>query len=105
MKSVVVFFLAVIAVSGFAQERTKVLPETVQHEDKEYQEAREQWIRSMHRAEPGLNWQAIDAETRAAKAEAYYSKLLSKKQSALFLIAGYLCRWPHRRVMERTGQQ
>jgi hypothetical protein len=72
MKYLIISLLLFTSISGFAQQTT-VLPESVQHEDNGYQKARAEWIHSMHRAEPGLNWKVIDEATRQAKSEAYYS--------------------------------
>ncbi|MEO5930112.1 MAG: FlgD immunoglobulin-like domain containing protein [Candidatus Kapaibacterium sp.] len=36
-------------------------------DDDEFREGREEWIRSMHRAEPGLNWEVINREVRMAR--------------------------------------
>lgn len=86
MNRVVVFFLLFAATAGLAQQRTTIIPESLQHEDEAYQKARAEWIRSMHRAEPGLNWQAIDNATREANAEAYYSKRRSNDPTPLAVV-------------------
>lgn len=41
---------------------------------------REQWIEDMHRTEPGLNWRAINLETRAAKYQNKKEKILRLKE-------------------------
>lgn len=62
-------FLAISASVSAAQEIPEI-SKFNRETDPEYRRQREEWILGMHRAEPGLNWQAIDAETRNAKFEA-----------------------------------
>src|SRR5689334_7093170 len=83
MKYFYLFCLFVYAASASSQERTVLLPDSLGHESEAFQEHREQWIRSMHLAEPGLNWKVIDEETRTAKAQAYY---LSRQHSKTYSI-------------------
>ncbi|MDP4219126.1 MAG: FlgD immunoglobulin-like domain containing protein [Bacteroidota bacterium] len=72
--SVSVFLTAVLAAEVFAQVAPKTeIPKLIREADPDYQHQRQEWIRSMHRAEPGVNWEAIDAETRNAKFEAWQS--------------------------------
>ncbi|HYM19714.1 MAG TPA: hypothetical protein VEW28_01785 [Candidatus Kapabacteria bacterium] len=63
------FIITCIASTLEAQTRLPVvIPDLGKEENDNFQRAREEWIRKMHRAEPGLNTQAIDAATREAKA-------------------------------------
>ena len=73
---------------SFAQgiEKTEV-PKNTREADPDYQEQREEWINLMHRAEPGVNWQAVDAETRNAKFEVLQSS--HPKHSVLPLGVSY----------------
>jgi hypothetical protein len=77
------FILIIFAASILeAQTRTQtIIPELAREENEDFQRAREEWIRQMHRAEPGLNWQAIDAATREAKFDLYSAKHFSNKNS------------------------
>lgn len=79
MRSVVAFTLLLFVSAVCAQTNSKTeLPELGKIENEDYQQQREEWIREMHRAEPGLNWQAIDVETRDAKAKQLAIRTLSK---------------------------
>ncbi len=70
MRSVVVIALLLFGASVSAQINSKTeLPELGKIENEDYQQQRQAWIEIMHRAEPGLNWQAIDAETRDAQSQ------------------------------------
>ncbi len=68
------FTFCVLAATSFAQgiEKTEVLKNS-READPDYQDKREEWVNLMHRAEPGVNWQAVDAETRDAKFEVLQS--------------------------------
>jgi len=50
---------------------------------KELKRNRKEWVESMHRAEPGINWRVIDRETRRAKAE----RRLAEKPSTRTAVA------------------
>ena len=43
-----------------------------QREDEAFKEARAEWVRQMHRAAPGTDWEAMDRATRYARAEARF---------------------------------
>ncbi len=79
MRSVVAFTLLLFTSAVCAQTNSETeLPELGKIENEEYQQQREEWIQMMHRAEPGLNWKVIDAETRDAKAKQFTTQKLSK---------------------------
>ncbi|MEP7233946.1 MAG: hypothetical protein ABI778_01500, partial [Ignavibacteriota bacterium] len=59
--------LILAAISGSAFSQQAEIPASNREADADYQEARLQWIRQMHRAEPGVNTDVIDAESRDAK--------------------------------------
>ena len=61
-------YLGISVATAFSQ--TTEIPKSNREADADYQKEREAWINQMHRAEPGLSWQAIDAQTRNAKFEA-----------------------------------
>ncbi len=64
----VLIFFSGLTGSVFAQTSSKTeIPVLTRENDSDYKREREVWINQMHRAEPGLNWQTIDAETRSAK--------------------------------------
>lgn len=55
--------------AGLTQDRSKLKNEKNQEDRPAFKQERERFVREMHRAEPGLNWQAIDQQTRQMKAE------------------------------------
>ncbi|MBS1904265.1 MAG: hypothetical protein JSS75_11220 [Bacteroidetes bacterium] len=75
MKYTVLVVSLLFATLATAQTRqTTLIPELGRTEDESYQRAREAWMRQMHRAEPGLNIDAIDAAMRETKFEQLFER-------------------------------
>jgi hypothetical protein len=76
MKIVVLLISFLWSAMLFAQgqDATRLLRE----DDPAYKKEREEWIRGMHRAEPGLNTDLVDGIARQAKAEYKMSLLRSQ---------------------------
>ncbi len=79
----VIVALQIIASAALAQSVEEENPLLKREENEAFQQAREAWKESMHRAEPGLNWRAIDNETRELKAAQYYALRYHKQFSTL----------------------
>jgi hypothetical protein len=64
---IALFCSSLIASTGFAQTLNENMHGAMKEDDPVFKQQREEWLRSMHRAEPGVQYELLDRETRDSK--------------------------------------